>query len=150
MDAYINAIINDEWKALARGERSPVVQEKSDEIWKLYASFEPKTDTERIFYAEILKRMNDGGELRRQRLADSRTGIHPVLWFVLLFGGIITVVFTFFFGSENMIAQMIMTTLLAMLIVLILFTILIMDFPFSGDIKVLPDAFKQVLLHLAK
>jgi hypothetical protein len=148
MDDYINAIINDEWKLLAVGQRSMVVQEKSDKIWKLYGDFEPKTDREKIFFAEILNRANAAGELRRQRIADASTGIHPVLWFVLLFGGIITVAFTFFFGSENLGAQLIMTTLLAVLIVLILFTILIMDFPFSGDLFISPDAFKQVLQNL--
>jgi hypothetical protein len=148
MDDYINAIINDEWKLLAVGQRSMIVQEKSDKIWKMYGDFEPKTEKEKIFFTEILNRANTAGELRRQRLADASTGIHPVLWFVLLFGGIITIVFTFFFGSENLGAQLIMTTLLAVLIVLILFTILIMDFPFSGDLTIPPDAFKLVLMHL--
>jgi hypothetical protein len=148
MDDYINVIINDEWKLLAVGQRSLIVQEKSDKIWKLYGEFEPKTDKEKIFFAEIINRANMAGEFRRQRLADAQTGIHPVLWFVLLFGGIITVSFTFFFGSEKVGAQLIMTTLLAVLIVLILFTILIMDFPFSGDFNISPDAFKQVLMHL--
>ncbi|MCX6006758.1 MAG: DUF4239 domain-containing protein [Chloroflexi bacterium] len=148
MDDYINAIIDDEWKLLAVGQRSMIVQEKSDKIWKLIGNFEPKTDKEKIIFAEILNRANTAGELRRQRIADASTGIHPVLWFVLLFGGIITVAFTFFFGSENLGAQLIMTTLLAVLIVLILFTILIMDFPFSGDLFISPDAFKQVLQNL--
>ena len=148
MDDYINAIIDDEWKLLAVGQRSMIVQEKSDKIWKLYGNFEPKTDRERIIFAEILNRANTAGELRRQRIADASTGIHPVLWFVLLFGGIITISFTFFFGSENLGAQLIMTTLLAVLIVLILFTILIMDFPFSGDLNIPPDAFKLVLVNL--
>ena len=148
MDDYINAIIDDEWKLLAVGQRSIIVQEKSDKIWKMYGEFEPKTEKEKIFFAEILNRANTAGELRRQRLADASTGIHPVLWFVLLFGGIITIGFTFFFGSENLGAQLIMTTLLAVLIVLILFTILIMDFPFSGDLNIPPDAFKLVLMHL--
>ncbi len=148
MDDYINAIIDDEWKLLAVGQRSTIVQEKSDKIWKLYAGFEPKTDNEKIIFAEIFDRANTAGELRRQRIADASTGIHPVLWFVLLFGGLITVVFTFFFGSDNLGAQLIMTTLLSVLIVLILFTILIMDFPFSGDINISPAAFEQVLQNL--
>lgn len=147
-DDYINAIIDDEWKLLAQGQRSLQVQQLSDKEWKLYSAYEPTTDREKIFYAEILKRMNDAGELRRQRILDAQTGIHPMLWFILLFGGIITVVFAFFFGTENIKAQLIMTTLMAVLIVLILFTILIMDFPFSGDMSVKPDAFKQVLLYL--
>ncbi|MGA2368333.1 MAG: DUF4239 domain-containing protein [Dehalococcoidia bacterium] len=145
---YIDAVINDEWKLMALGQRSLEVQKYSDEVWKLAGSFEPKSEGEKIFFSEMLYRMNDAGELRRQRLLDAQTGIHPMLWFILLFGGIITVIFAFFFGSENLVAQLIMTTLLAVLIVLILFTILIMDFPFSGDMAVSPYAFKQVLLYL--
>ena len=145
---YIDAVINDEWKLLARGQRSLEVQKDAEDVWKLAGTFEPKSEGEKIFFSEILYRMNDAGELRRQRILDSQTGIHPMLWFVLLFGGIITVVFSFFFGSENLKAQLIMTTLLAVLIVLILFTILIMDFPFSGDMAVSSDAFKQVLMYL--
>jgi hypothetical protein len=148
MDDYINAIINDEWKLLAVGQRSMVVQEKSSKIWDMFGSFEPATEKEKLFFAEILGKANLAGELRRQRIADASVGIHPVLWFVLLFGGIITVVFTFFFGSDNLRAQLLMTTLLAVLIVLILFTILIMDFPFSGDLYISPDAFMQVLANL--
>jgi hypothetical protein len=149
-DDYINAIIVDEWPRLARGERSMLAQEKSDKNWKLYASYEPKNDKEKIFYAEILNKMNTAGELRRQRIIDASQGVHPVLWFILLIGGIITVVFTFFFGSENLIAQLIMTTLLAVLITLILFTILIMDFPFTGDLGMQPTAFQQILMNLKK
>jgi hypothetical protein len=145
---YIDAIINDEWKLMDLGQRSLEVQKDSDEVWKLAGSFQPKNETEKIFFSEILSRMNDAGELRRQRILDAQTGIHPMLWFILLFGGIITVVFAFFFGSENLVAQLIMTTLLAVLIVLILFTILIMDFPFSGDMAVSADSLKQVLLYL--
>ena len=149
-DDYINAIIVDEWPRLARGERSMIVQEKSDKNWKLYASYEPKTDVEKIYYAEILTKMNDAGELRRARIIDAGTGVHPVLWAVLLLGGFITVAFTFFFGSENLVAQLIMTTLLAVLIALILFTILVMDFPFTGDMAIQPTAFQQILANLKK
>ncbi len=145
---YIDDVIDDEWKLLAFGQRSLIVQQDADDVWKLAGSFQPKTEGEKIFFSEILSRMNDAGEMRRQRLLDAQTGLHPMLWFVLLFGGIITVVFAFFFGSENLKSQLIMTTLLVVLIVLILFTILIMDFPFSGEMAVSSDAFKQVLLYL--
>ncbi len=148
MDSYIDAVINDEWKLLAHGQRSSKVQDISNKIWQLYGSYEPKTESEKAFFAEILSKMNDAGELRRQRILDAQTGIHPMLWAVLLFGGIITVVFAFFFGSENLKAQLIMTTLMSVLIAMILFTILIMDFPFSGDMNVSPDSFKEVLLDL--
>lgn len=117
----------------------------AEKVWEITASFEPKTEAEKIFFSEMLQKMNQAVEMRRQRLQDSASGLHPSLWFVLLLGGIITVVFTFFFGSENLYAQLTMTTMLAVLIVLILFTILLMDFPYSGDLSIPVTPFRQVL-----
>ncbi|MBN1375773.1 MAG: DUF4239 domain-containing protein [Dehalococcoidia bacterium] len=148
LDDYMEAIIDDEWKLMGSGKRSLLVQEKSDNLWRLFSNFDPQTENEKLFLAEIINKVNNAGELRGQRIADASSGIHPVLWFVLLFGGFITVAFTFFFGSENLGAQLIMTTMLAILIALILFTIVIMDFPFSGDLYISPSAFQQVLSDL--
>jgi hypothetical protein len=146
--AYFESVVNDEWKAMALGKRSEKTQELVSRIWELAASYEPANDKEKIFFTEMLSRMNDAGELRRQRLMDARSGIHPMLWFVLLFGGFITIVFAFFFGSENLWAQLPMTVIMAVLVALILFTILIMDFPFSGELSVAPSSFTDVLLNI--
>jgi len=142
---YIDAVIEYEWPQMQRGERSMEVQALANKIWELTGTFDPKTDREKIFFSEMLRKMNQAVEMRRQRLQDARTGIYPSLWLVLILGGIIPVVFTFFFGSENLYSQLIMTTLLAVLIVLILFTILIMDFPYSGDLSIPVTPFQQVL-----
>jgi len=145
---YINAIIEDEWPLMATGKRSTKVQEIGAQSWALMASFEPTTENQKAFYAEILRKMNDAIEMRRQRITDASSGTHPVMWAVLLLGGLVTVILAFFFGSENLFAQLTMTTLLSMLIVLILFTILVMDFPFSGDLSVSPQAFREVLMYM--
>ena len=77
---------------------------------------------------------------------DSRTGIEPLLWFVLIVGGLCVVSFTIFFGAENLKAQLAMACMLALLISLILFTILSLDFPFTGSVSISPEPFKMVLL----
>lgn len=144
---YLKAVIEYEWPKMQYGERSLEAQAAADKVWELTSGFDPKTERDKIFFSEMLKKMNEAVEMRRQRIQDSGSGLHPSLWFVLLFGGIITVVFTFFFGSQNLYAQVIMTTMLAVLIVLILFTILLMDFPFSGDLSIPATPFQQVLDH---
>lgn len=149
-DKYVNSIINDEWPLLAKGQRSMRTQQLSDYKWKIVASFKARNDTEKMFFQEALRKMNEASELRRQRIVDSATGIHPVLWFVLITGGIITIMFTLFFGTENFSAQIIMTALLACLIGMILMTILVLDYPFTGDVCITPAAFKEVLAHLSK
>jgi hypothetical protein len=145
---YIDAVVKYELPLMRRGEMSMEAQAAAEGVWELLFTFEPKTNSERIFFSEMVEKMNSAFEMRRQRLQDARTGLHPSLWLVLILGGIITVVFTVFFGSENLLAQLIMTTLLAMLIALILFTILIMDFPYSGDLSISVTSFQQALEYL--
>ena len=144
---YLTAVIKYEWPQMQYGKKSVEAQAAADEVWQVTATFDPKTDREKLFFSEMLKKMNEAVEMRRQRLQDSASGLHPALWFVLLLGGLITVVFTFFFGSQNLFAQLTMTTMLAVLIVLIIFTILLMDFPYSGDLSIPSTPFQLVLEH---
>jgi ABC-type multidrug transport system fused ATPase/permease subunit len=144
---YLDAVIKYEWPQMQQGQRSMEAQAAADKVWEVTGKFDPKSDKEKIFFSELLSKMNQAVEMRRQRLQDSASGLHPALWFVLLFGGIITVVFTLFFGSENLNAQLAMTTMLAVLIVLIILTILLMDFPYSGDLSIPVTPFQQVLEH---
>lgn len=148
MDDYIDAVVNDEWKSVGYGQRSEKVQALAAKVWDLYCNYQPQTETQKIFLAESVRKMNDAGEMRRQRLMDASTGLNPVLWMVLIIGGCITIAFTFFFGSDNLILQLIMTTLLSALIALLLFTILSMDYPYSGDVSVKPDALIRMLASL--
>jgi hypothetical protein len=83
--------------------------------------------------------------MRRQRLLDATSGIHSALYFVLLAGGMITILFTLFFGTENFGPQILMTSMLAALIGLTLFTIMAMDYPFTGSVSIPPDKFRIVL-----
>ena len=142
---YARTIVDDEWKVLARGKASPAAQQAFESLSAAYTAYTPSAEREKIFFAESVRRLSELSDLRRMRLAESRSGIHPVLWFVLLTCGIVTITFTFFFGSESPRAQVLMTTLLATLIALILYTILMFDFPFTGDVSIRPDAFRQLL-----
>jgi len=140
--SYIDVVINDEWPALARGQAVPAAHELLRKLWAEYVSYEPKTENEKIFLAESVRKLNEIGELRRLRLMDAKTGIHPILWAILIVGGVITVSFPFFFGSENLRAQIAMASMLALVIALILFTVLMLDFPFTGSLYIPSDAFK--------
>ncbi len=145
---YVQAIINDEWAIQSRGERSQQVQNAQDRLWGLYGAYSPRTETQKIFFEESVKKLNQACEMRRQRLLDARNGIHPSLYFILMIGGVITILFTLFFGSENFGAQMMMTSMLAALIALTLFTIMAMDYPFTGSVSIKPDVFHSVLRTL--
>jgi hypothetical protein len=144
---YAAAVSDEEWLAIARGSESAKVKEVLKKLWQVYGVYSPKTEAEKIFFEESVRKLNDLAELHSMRLVDAKTGVHPLLWAVLIIGGLVTVSFTFFFGSENLKAQILMATLLAALIGLILFTVLLLDFPFTGDVHISKEPFKQLLAN---
>ncbi len=141
---YSNSVVKDEWPLLASGEGSSRTREAFEKLFSLYTVYMPQNKREEIFLSESIKNLNMLGELRRTRIFDSKQGIHPILWMILLAGAAVTVVFTFFFGSDNHQAQILMTSLLATLIALIIYTILMLDFPFTGSVSIEPTAFRQM------
>ena len=145
LDRYTSAIIDVEWPLLAKGESSPEVEAISKGIWGMYVAYHPGTDGERVFFEESVKKLSEAGELRRLRVLASGEGLHPILWFVLIVGGLITLMTPVFFGTENLGTQLILNSMLAALVALILFTVLVLDFPFSGSVTITPDSFRQIL-----
>ena len=145
---YVNVVINEEWESLGRGEESVKARTILGNIWDIYTGYEPKTRKEEIFLAESLRKLDELREMRRLRIIDSGTDVHPVLWFVLIAGAITTIIFTFFFGSDKFMTHAIMASTLSAIIALILFTRLSFSFPFTGIVRVEPKAFQQVLEFL--
>ena len=145
---YVNAIINDEWKTMERGQRSQKVHDLQVKIVQSYSGFEPKNETQKIFLAESVKKLNEASELRRQRVLFAGSGIHPILYFVLFVGSVITIGFTMLFGTENFAEHLIMTTALSAMIAFTLFTIIALDYPYIGKYSIDPDVFTKVLTTL--
>jgi hypothetical protein len=150
LTAYVNTIVSEEWQMMAQGNRSENAQKIQENLWKFYAGFQPKNETQKIFLAESVQKMNQASEMRRQRIVYAGQGIHPLLYFVLFAGSFITIAFTMLFGTENIIPHLIMTSLLAAMIAITLFTVMAMDYPFTGDISIGPDVFTSILSSLLR
>jgi hypothetical protein len=142
---YVRLVVEKEWPAMAEGKSSPEVWEAYDRLWRTYYRFRPQSESEKIWYAQSLTRLNELGDQRRLRLLSSREGIPGLMWVVLLGAGVVTVGFSLFFHTSNTTAQALMTAGLAMTISLVLLAILAMHHPFAGITRVEPDAFNQVL-----
>jgi len=142
---YVNAIVSDEWQKMAKGQRSSQVEEIQEKLVRLYSGFQPKNEIQKIFLVESVKKMNEASEMRRLRLVYASTGIHPILYAILIVGSFITIAFTMLFGTENHIEQLIMTASLAAMIAFSLFTIIALDYPFTGTFSIEPDVFRNML-----
>lgn len=142
---YYDLVVNEEWPLLSKGQESAKAQEALREVWKLYVAYEPQGERESVFFAESVSNLNDLRESRRLRIMSSRTGISPVLWFILVFGGLTTICFTFFFAAENFKYNLLLVSILATIIGLVLLTILLFDYPFTGDVKIPVSMYKEIV-----
>jgi hypothetical protein len=142
---YVHTVIDDEWPKLAHGEVSPNAGAAMDDLWTIVSTFEPRTTREEAVYAEGLQRLDDVSDHRQLRVFESRNVLPPLMWVLLIGGGIITVAFTYFLAAPSIRAQLIMTGLYTALIAFALFLIVAIDQPFAGDLGVTPEAFGYAL-----
>jgi Protein of unknown function (DUF4239) len=142
--AYAEAVVADEWDAMARGGESTRAWVEYDALWEVYRALRPRDVTEVPIATETLRRMNELGEARNLRLLHSRASIHPVLWAGLIALGVITVGFGYFFGARLR-AQVAMTALFASAIGILVFIIVVLAHPFRGYGRISPEPFERAL-----
>jgi hypothetical protein len=68
-----------------------------------------------------------------------------MLWIVLCCGAVMTIGFTFFFGTKNLGAQITMTGILSVIVFMGLLVIVSFDHPFTGPIHVGAEPLQIVL-----
>ena len=145
LSEYLQTAIAEEWPAMERGHASPAATRALNNVYATLLSFHPADLREAGIQADVLHQLGVLTLERRDRLVRA-TGIVPdILWLVLFGGAALTVGFTFFFGTQNLHAQTMMTGMLAMLIFGALFVVVVIDHPFSGPVKVTPEPLVSVL-----
>jgi hypothetical protein len=142
---YAQAVVEDEWNAMSRGESSPKAQTSLEDLWQIYREIDPQTNRESALYAESLDSLNGISDNRRVRLHASREGVPLIVQILLWGGGLLAVAFTYFFGVKSVRSQSLMTAALAGQIAFILFLIVALDNPFHGYLRVSPEPMQQVL-----
>jgi ABC-type multidrug transport system fused ATPase/permease subunit len=141
---YRDSVLHDEWVTMGRGEASPKTALLLGQIGTTYLIYEPHNSNEASFLQESIKNLSSISGLRASRIDDSSSGLIGVLWFVLLIGAVATIGFSFLFGAHNFRAQAVMTMLLTGVISMTFFTIINLDFPFTGTTTISPESFQSM------
>jgi hypothetical protein len=143
LSKYLSAAITRDWPAMERG-RTREYRTTRLALDTLYATLlsAPREDA---VLPEILRQLDVITQARRARLIAADGIVPEVIWPVLFGGAILTISFTFFFGTKNLWAQTAMTALLSLLIFSELWIVIAVDYPFTGPIKVEPTALARVL-----
>lgn len=130
---------------MGQGQESSKAWDTVDKLRRSIDGFEPSTSTQETLHTRQVTLVDDLLNDRRLRLLQSREGLPPIMWTVLLSGTLVLVGYTYFFGLQDFRAHLLMVGMLTALIATVLFTIKSLEYPFSGDMRVEPSAFELVL-----
>ncbi len=139
---YAALVVDHEWRAMNDGKIYAPARMAAIDLMKTTMDYEPAKESEKAVYPIMVQEVCQLWDNRRARTNMATTGMPAIEWVVLFVGGIITVVFTYFFHVESITAQVAMTAMVTLIIGLNLFLVLLFGYPFTGDLTVKPDAFK--------
>jgi hypothetical protein len=146
---YLNAVVEDEFPGMEQGRDSQRTWTAVQNLWDVYGAIQPETPRLQIYFAESLKHLTQLSDYRRTRLLASRGTVPSTLWYLLLSGAVLLVLFTYFVGHESAWAQAAMTAALAGVLAFSLFLVWSLDSPYSGVASVTPQPFSLELVHVA-
>ena len=112
---YLKVAIADDWPAMDLGTpgASASARRALDAIYAALLTSEPTERGGNAVVGELLHQLDLMTEARRSRLIAAEGNVPDVVWVVLFGGAVVTIVFTFFFGTSNLQVQIMMTGLLA-------------------------------------
>jgi len=146
---YLNAVVDDEFPAMAQGRNSERTWTAVTRLWNTYGSLPVNDLRLQSYFNESLMHLTRLSDLRRTRLFTSNGTTPWILWVLLTVSGVLLVVFSYFVGHESITTHAVMTACLAAVIAFCMFLILSLDRPYSGVVKVTPRCFRVELNHVA-
>jgi hypothetical protein len=133
---YLRLAIDKDWPQMSVESESSDVTVALNDIYAAALLVAQKGTRPYPVIAEMFTQLDSVTEARRSRLHLAAGIVPVVLWQVLIVGGLLTVGFSYFFGSENLRAQVVMTGILATIVFMSLFVIVSIDHPFTGPVHV--------------
>ena len=147
---YLASVYNDEIPRMSEGDISLYSGGAHAGLRILFNQIDAASIPNRELYAESLRCLNNLAQYRRMRIFAGNDTVPPVIWLVLLVGGVFAVSYTFFFGMKNIKAQYLITTTLTVTVTSILFLIYVLDHPFTGTSRVSLEPLRQAMASMQK
>jgi hypothetical protein len=145
LDRYLKLVIERDWPRMAEEKGSLEATHALDNLYASTLRLADKGLLPPSVLSELFKQLDAITQARRTRLQLASGIVPDILWAALLVGAFLTVGFTFFFGTENLSAQVMMTGILSVIVFTGLLVIISIDHPFAGGVHIESDPLQRVL-----
>jgi hypothetical protein len=145
LDTYAREVVDGEWQLMHDGKCSPVAKYLFHQIWQAYYNMSPRSEKENIWYAQSISQLNEFNSMRLVRVYSCQASLGPLMWVLLIAGGFMTIASVYFFCITSFRLQVILTLFVTAIISFMIFIILTLNHPFSGEMGIKPDAMKAAI-----
>ena len=144
LHGYTDYVIRDAWPLQKKG-----IHPTGGVVWMnrfqaTLCNFEPATEGQKLLHGEALHAYNRLIEVRRLRLDAILVRLPGALWFVIAFGGCVSLASTFLFKIEDFRLHAIQVQLLTVFVGFVITLIFAFDLPFRGDLAVGSEPYRLV------
>jgi len=140
---YVHYVIDKDWPAHRNARVVVGGDHRLQAIRKTLFSYEQTAKPQEMLHGEMLRYFNTMNVSREQRLSAVSSSIPDVLWYVVIIGSLVTIVFIWMIHMD-LIPQIILGGTTAFFLGLTTFLIYAMDHPLQGGVGVGPEPFRAV------
>jgi hypothetical protein len=146
LQTYAQRVVDSEWASMTRGQESAEVNRMLERLWQIQRDLPAEAQMPPALEERLYQHLHHLTDHRRNRLLDSRSQLAPLMWALLLGGGVVTVAFAIYLRTGNNRSQAVMAGALAAVVGFGLLLVMALDCPYSGSMHVPADPIRDTLL----
>ena len=139
---YGQAVVTQEWKTMSRGQNAPAATHRFNRLVELFTTVKPMNAVQVTAQQNAMRLLEDLATHRMSRVSTLSHALIGLIWALVLVGAVVSISFTWFFGSPSVVVQAAMSAIIAAFIMMHLLVILKLTHPFAGETAVSPNPIK--------
>ncbi|KRE26476.1 hypothetical protein ASG82_07820 [Mycobacterium sp. Soil538] len=143
--AYSRDVVDNEFPRMRHGETITEQSDALNNVWQAYLKVQPESRNEIAFFDHAIVRLNDLSANRKLRVSTGDASVPGELWVLLIGGGAVLMVFTYLFGTRDLLVHGLAVGLTASLLAFVMYLIFALEHPYVGALSVQPTPFVNVL-----
>jgi len=141
---FVYNVIDEEFPNMQCMKPSRRTPESFNRVFYKMEHLNPKTPFQIQLVAQMFNHLNELSTYRGLRTTSAETEISPPMWLPIILGAIIVIVCAMLLDIEHTRMHVGLNALLGAFIGMFLFTIIILDHPFTGSLGLKPKSYKQI------
>ena len=143
---FVYNVVDEEFPYMEFRKPSRKTPATFDKVFYNMEHLNPKTTMQTQLVAEMFNHLNELAAYRGLRVTSGESEIPAPLWLPMIFGAFITLLCAMLMDIEHTKMHVTLSALLGAFIGMFLFTIILLDHPYSGSLGIKPQSYKKIFV----